>query len=53
MLHKIQHAHSGGVLHGARPGWLTSVLDQGGWLLLYPGHLTLMNEPVPIVQEAG
>jgi hypothetical protein len=22
MLHKIQHARSGGVLHGARPGWL-------------------------------
>ena len=22
MLHKIQHAHSGGVLHGAHPGWL-------------------------------
>jgi len=24
MLHKIQHARSGGVLHGARPGWLSS-----------------------------
>ena len=22
MLYKIQHARSGGVLHGARPGWL-------------------------------
>ena len=22
MLHKIQHVRSGGVLHGARPGWL-------------------------------
>jgi len=22
MLHKIQHAHFGGVLHGARPGWI-------------------------------
>ena len=22
MLHKIQHARSGGALHGARPGWL-------------------------------
>jgi len=28
---------------------LNSVLDQGRWLPSYPGHLTLMNEPVPTV----
>ena len=25
MLHKTQHARSGGVLHGAHPGWLIEV----------------------------
>jgi hypothetical protein len=23
MVYKVHHARSGGVLHGARPGWLT------------------------------
>jgi len=27
MLHKIQHARSGGVLHGAHPGWLRSIFN--------------------------
>jgi len=33
MLHKIKHSRSGGVLHGARPGWLTAsgfTLERGG-----------------------
>ena len=34
MLQKIQHARSGGVLHGARPGWLN-----GGYLYSDSGIL--------------
>jgi hypothetical protein len=32
---------------------LILALYQGGWLMPYPNHFTLENEPVPIVLEAG
>ena len=31
MLHKIQHARSGGVLHGTRPRWLSTM----GWDVMH------------------
>ena len=29
MVYKVHHDRSGGVLHGARPGWLTNVFLRG------------------------
>jgi hypothetical protein len=28
MVYKVHHARSGGVLHGARPGWLSGVITK-------------------------
>jgi hypothetical protein len=41
MVYKVHHARSGGVLHGARPGWLMGTLR---WLFfaacLFEAHST-------------